>query len=229
MTAILSGAPSTLTTLRLLSDYEMRDNPRRYLPALPALRHLRHLDLGPGTFIEAELLLYLPRGPLESITFYIYARVTDHILQALTGPARSPRLRQICLDHVSGAIPEEIRHGLDFYFAEGDPLDRLRDQLYPEWPTGATEQGLRHALAAANANGLEVTGSALACLDWDATFDKVLSNFMMEQAHKTDNYGNVIARFGEEVAVAWLEEHAPDKIPLLHAHMSALQLNNAIS
>jgi hypothetical protein len=100
------------------------------------------------------------------------------------------------------------------------------------------------------ANGLEVTGSALACADWNATFDKVLvdlmmeqahnecrpgdleavcvrrgesvaqalfgptggplwADLMMEQAHKTDVYGDVIARFGEEVAVAWLKEHAP--------------------
>lgn len=46
---------------------------------------------------------------------------------------------------------------------------------------------------------------------------------MMEQAHKTDDYGDVIARFGEEVAVAWLKQHAPNTISLLRAHRSVLE------
>ena len=228
VTAILSEAPSTLMTLRLLPYTGALGIPRQYLPTLPALCRLTHLDLGPGTFIEAELLIYLATAPLESIRFDFHALVTDRILQALTGPARPLQLRQICLDHVFGTSMEEIRNHLKFAASEGETVEEVRRQLCPEWPTGGTEQGLRHALAAANANGLEVTGSALACADWDATFDEVLVDFMMEQAHKTDDYGDVIARFGEEVAVAWLEEHAPNTVRLLHAHMNALELDNVV-
>lgn len=225
--AILSEAPSSLTTLKLLSNYETLSSPRQYLPTLPVLPHLSHLDLGPGTFIESELLVYLPMAPLESITFDLCAAVTDRILQALTGPARSPRLRRLCLDHVVGAGPEGIRHHLQMDLS-GGAVEDLRHQVCPEWPTGGTEHGLRLALAAANAHGLEVTGSALDCAVWNEIFDKVLSDFMMEQAHETDNYGDVIARFGEEVAIAWLEEHAPDRLPLLREQMSALQLDDAV-
>ena len=86
--------------------------------------------------------------------------------------------------------------------------DWLRGTLGPDWPEGGTARGLRLALATAKANGIEVTGTALACLDWDATFDKVLANVMMEQANETVDHGDVIARFGEEVATARLEEYA---------------------
>ncbi len=50
----------------------------------------------------------------------------------------------------------------------------------------------------------------------------------MEEAHQGDDYTEVIARLGEEVAVAWLEEHAPDRLPLLREQMSALQLDAAV-
>lgn len=223
VTAILSEAPSTLTTLKLLSDSETPGRPRGYVPTLPALHHLAHLELGAKTFIEAELLAYLPMEPLELIRFHFRASVTDRILQVLTGPARPPQLRRICLDHVSGTCLEEIRGDFEAYLPEGEAVEEIRRQLGPEWPPGGTAHGLQLALAAANANGLEMTGSAVDCATWDASFDKALADFMMEQAHKTDDYGDVIARFGEEVAVAWLKQHAPNTISLLRAHKSVLE------
>ena len=222
VTAILSEAPSTLTTLKLLSDPDTLGHPRQYLPPSSALPRLTRLELGANTFIEAELLAYLPMAPLEAIRFHIRASVTDRILQALTGPTRPSQLRQICLDHVCGTSLEETREDLEEYLLDGEAVEEVRRQLGPEWPTGGTEHGLRLALAAANANGLKMTGTALDCAAWDATFDKALADYMMEQAHKEDDYGDVIARFGEEVAVAWLRQHAPNTINLLRAHRTAL-------
>ena len=223
VTTILSEAPSTLTTLRLISYPDTRSDPRRYLPILPALRHLTHLELGANTFVEADLLAYLPMAPLESIRFHIQASVTDRILQALTGPARPPQLRQICLDHVCGTSLEETRDDLEVWLSDGKGVEEARRQLCPKSPTGGTEHGLRLALAAANANGLEMTGTALDCLTWDTTFDEALADCMMEQAHKKDDYVDVIARFGGEVAVKWLKQHAPNTINLLRAHKGVLE------
>ncbi|GAA5964281.1 hypothetical protein JCM8115_006052 [Rhodotorula mucilaginosa] len=228
VTARLSEAPPSLAVLKLVTSFYMPGTPRQYLPASPALRHLSHLELGAKAFTEDELLVYLSMAPLESITFYRCASVTDRILQALTGPARSPQLRRICLDHVFGIGQEEIRDSLKAYLSEGNAAEEVRRQLCPQWPPGGTEQGLRLALSDAKANGIQVTGSALACSDWDATFDKALADLLMERAHKTDDYGDVIARFGEEVAVAWLKEHAPHTVRLLHAHMSVLESDNRV-
>lgn len=63
------------------------------------------------------------------------------------------------------------------------------------------------ALAAANAAGIEVTGSALACADWEANLDRVYADFAAEQARKMNRYEDVLARFGKEVAVARPKEH----------------------
>lgn len=86
----------------------------------------------------------------------------------------------------------------------------MHRQIGPSWPEGATEQGLRQALVAANAAGIEATGSALACADWQATFDRVYAYFAAEQARKMRRHEDVLARFGQEVAAAWLKEHAPN-------------------
>lgn len=208
VSAILAEAPSSLTTLNMVSNFEVPGTPSRYLPALPPLRHL---ELGPRTFIEADLLAFLPMAAtLESIRFDFSASVTDCLLRALTGPGRPPQLRQICLDHVKGASPEQIAEDFKLNGSLSPHMytDWLRGTLGPYWPEGGTARGLRLALATAKANGIEVTGSALACADWDSTFDKVLADAMMEQANETDAYGDVIARSGEEVATARLEEYA---------------------
>ena len=168
--ALISKAPLSLEALKLLSDV-YTPIPRQYLPALPALRHLTHLELGSGTFIESKLLVYLPTAPLKSIRFDIGASVTDRILQALTGPGCPPQLHVICLDHIEEvADPNQVRNALedvDLAADMGEVIDEIQREFCPEWPNGGTEHGLRFALATASANGLEVTGSALTCLDWE--------------------------------------------------------------
>lgn len=56
---------------------------------------------------------------------------------------------------------------------EGKDVEGIRSQHGPHWPHGATLKGLRLALADADRNGIQVTGSALDCANWDATFDRV--------------------------------------------------------
>lgn len=146
ITALVSEAPAGLEALKLLPGVFIPATPRQYLPALPALPHLTHLELGIGTFIESELLRYLAVSPLKSIKFDFCAPVTDRILQALTGPGRPPQLREICLDHIEVAGPNEVTNELEDVYSEagmsGD-LDKIQRRLCPEWPDGGTEQGLR--------------------------------------------------------------------------------------
>lgn len=223
----LSEAPWNLAKLSITAATSSAV-PRGWLSTLPAVRCL---EIGPGTFVELDLLAYLETATtLDSIGFTYGAKVTDQVLRALTGPERPPRLRHIRLDHVDVATPKGIAAHLAWY--EPADMARLADDVRsdegPHWPIGGTEQGLQRALGDANANGIRVTGHALGSIGWHVEFDRLLVDRMMEQAHETDDYADVIARFGGDIAVAWLEDHAPERIPLLRTRMSALQLDDVV-
>lgn len=198
MAAIFSQAPPSLTAMRLLTKSAVPVQWSQYLGSLPALCHL---TLEPDTFLEAQLLAYLPTAPVKSIEFSTGTLVTDTILQALTGPGHPPLLRQLCLNHIFPKVPDCIKVALEYCHAAGlaKSGNEMRRQIGPSWPEGATEEGLRQALAAANAAGIEVTGSALACANWQATFDRVYADFAAEQALKMRRYEDVLARFGQEL------------------------------
>ena len=194
------------------------------------LASLRHLDFGPQAFIEDELLAYVPTATLESIGFESRARVTDRILQALTGTARPPPLRQIRLDHIDGPSLEETAQqleGCEFEFCDpqllSELLHELRRKIGPRWPIEGTKEGLRLALADADANGILVTGSAVNCSSLTSTFNTALAEYMLEQVEKTEK---VTAKFAPEVLV-WLKNFALDKADLLRADLSALELGSS--
>lgn len=219
MIAILSDLPSSLTTLKLLYA-SMATGWSRYLQTLPPLRHL---ELGEGTFFETDLLAYLPTATLESIGFDDSAPATDRVLQALTGRGRPPQLRQIRLDHIVGATPDEIEDRFKHYGSANlhDYANAIRNAMRPQWSLGTSEEGLRLALDSARANGIEVTGRAVKFLHWESEFDSLLFHYMMDWAQEVDQYDVVIARYGEEPAFGWLEEHAPRKARLAQAGLLA--------
>ena len=156
--------------------------PSRYFQALPA--GLRHLQLGSNTFYESELPAYLATANLESIGFEYYTWVTNRLLQELTGRARPPQLRHIRLDYIDASKSEEIeRYFKRFGTASlSTAASEVREDLGPNWPGSGTEAGLRRALASALANGIEGTGSALNCVDWNVEFDRLLVDYLMEDA-----------------------------------------------
>ena len=228
VSAILSHSSSSLTSLKVLSKCSGFGVLSGYLSGLPPLRHL---DLGPQTFIEDELIAYLPTATLESIGFGTRASVTDRILQALTGTARPPPLRQIRLDHVSGPSLEETAQqleGCEFgYCYPGlihELLLELRNKIGPIWPNRGTEKGLRLALVHADANGIQVTGSAVDCAGLTATPNTALAEFMLEQVEKTEE--DLSTRFAPEV-LEWLKKYVSEKADRLRANMSALEFGNA--
>ena len=214
VTTILSEPPSSFTTLKLPNNLG-RGVPSRYFQALPA--SLRHLQLGSNTFYESELVAYLATANLESIGFEYYTWVTDRLLQRLTGRARPPQLRRIRLDHIDASKSAEIeRYFKRFGTASlSTTASEVREDLGPNWPGSGAEEGLRRALASALANGIEVTGSALDCVDWNVEFDRLLVDYLMEDARLVGRYDQVMARFGRKAVVAWLEEHAPEQIQFL--------------
>lgn len=224
VSAILSHSPSSLTSLKVLSKSSGLGVLSGYLLGLPPLRHL---ELGPQTFTEDELLAYLATATLESIGFDLHAPVTDRILETLTGPACQPQLRLIRLDHVNGPSPEDTAQqleGCEFQYCNPrllhELLVELRDKIGPQWPIGGTEEGLRLALADANANGIKVTGSAIDCSKLTATLETALAEYLLEQVEKTEDVSD---KFALEVLV-WLENHASDKADRLRADLSAFEL-----
>lgn len=178
VSASLADLSSSLTTLELLGT-ETWGITARYIPDLPALRCL---EFGYDSFTEAEVLAFLPKATasLESIVFDLSDQVTDRVLRALTGRERPPRLRHLRLNHISARSPDDIRDQVERRGWEGKDAEEVRSQLHPHWAIGATVEGLRLALADADANGIQVTGSALDCANWDATFDKVFAEYAKE-------------------------------------------------
>ena len=225
ISACLLESPSSLTTLSISSVSSAV--PREWLSTLPAVRCL---EIGPRTFVELDLLAYLETATtLESIGFNSGAKVTDRILQALTGPERPPRLHHIRLDHAVVATSEWITVRLAWY--EPADLARSANEMRlsegPHWPDGGTEHGLQLALANANAHGIQVSGRALESFGWHVEFDRLLVDRMMEQAVKMDRYDYVVERFGDGVVAAWLKKHGPDRIQLLRAcRIAVASINN---
>ena len=167
---------------------------------------------------------------MELIGFNLRAPVTDRILQALTGTARPPPLRQIRLDHIDGPSLEETAQQLDgceFEFCDLRLIheldEELRNEIGPDWPNGGTEEGLRHALDDADANGIQVTGSAVDCSDSTAILHTALAEYMLEQVDKTENLSIKLAA---EV-LAWLKNYVLYKADSLRADMCALGLGSA--
>lgn len=177
VSATLADMSSSLTALELIGREPWEGVAARYIPDLPA--QLRCLEIGYESSTEAELLAFLPKatGSLESIGFDDSDEVTDRVLRALTGPERPPRLRQLRLNHMSAKSPDDIRREVEYRRWGGKDAEEARSELRPRWPDGATVEGLRLALATADADDIQVTGSALDCVNWDVTFDKVFAEW----------------------------------------------------
>lgn len=174
----LANLPLSLTSLKVSTHW---DEPVAYLTKLPS--SVRHLTLGHQSFVESELLAYLPTSPLVSISFPRDSQVGDVVLAQLTGPKRPPSLRRIRLDYVSAAYATAIRERFSWY-----PLEALRGAMFllsyelgPHWPVGGSEEGLRSALAAASTHGIEVEGSVLHCVDWIEKYAAVYRDYVREQ------------------------------------------------
>ncbi|GAA5988984.1 hypothetical protein JCM10908_006257 [Rhodotorula pacifica] len=215
--ADLSDGPQSLTVWSTLRT----SVPQDYLKDLPAT--VRHLCLGRNSFVEAELLAYLPTSPLRSLHFMFGTEGVDRILQLLTGPTRPRSLRRIVLDHAKLplSLENELCYDLD---NEGrgeaygeEILSSLRRRWRSAWPPGCTADKTRAAIAAAKAFGIAVEGSAVEVLEYDAIFERELFQSMMRDAKSTDNYEKVFERFGEPAAIAWLWEKAPNTVRLARA------------
>ena len=203
---LLSNLPPALNRLKLEDEtFKVRSSPKYteeealtgYLSSLPPIRHL---SLYPTTFRQSDLITFLPHSHLESIEFAFGATVTDRLLEVLVGSERPPSLRAIQLDHMATPSMEQISE----VFGDDGPVSlidwaQLRNSLRPHWQPGCSEEGFLSALATAKANGIEITGTAVDCLEWEETESLVRAFYMMRRARATDNYDEVVELYGEEM------------------------------
>ncbi|GAA5878409.1 hypothetical protein JCM3774_002828 [Rhodotorula dairenensis] len=216
---LLRNLPAGLRSLRLeMTDLfnvwplPVPDVSAGYFSKLPPVRHLRLVN---GMFLEDELVAYLPGSHLESIEFAPEAPVTDRLLQLLVGPERPPSHRTIGLDHIADTPIEEVNER----FGDEGPTDddqwaELRDMLRPDWPSGASEEGLRSARETARANGITIEGIAVKVLLWEIIYKGLTERYTIRRACATDDYDEVIERYGEDTVIELLQVHGPNTVRL---------------
>lgn len=216
---MLSTLPPALDNLKVEDEtFRFRSSPKYteeealtgYLSSLPPIRHL---SLYPTTFRQRDLIAFLPGSHLESIEFAFGATVTDRLLGVLVGSERPPSLRHIQLDHMATPSMEQISE----MFGDDGPVSlidwaHLCNFLRPHWQPGCSEEGFLSALATAEANGIEIAGTAVDSLEWEETESLVHAFYMMRRARATDNYDEVVELFGEEMVTVWLKKHAPNTV-----------------
>lgn len=219
VTHMISNLPPTLDSLRLEDkslrfcsslQYTEEEALTGYFSSLPPIHHL---SLYPATFRQRDLIAFLPDSHLESIEFGLGATVTDRLLEVLVGTERPPSLRTIQLDHMAIPSMEQISE----VFGDEGPEStigwaQLRNYLRPYWQPDSSEEGLLSALATADANGIEVAGTAVDSLEWEETESLVRAFYMMRRARATDNYDEVVELYGEEMVTVWLKKHAPNTV-----------------
>ncbi|GAA5988958.1 hypothetical protein JCM10908_006246 [Rhodotorula pacifica] len=217
----LSAADASRTLANLPPSLEKLDIHSYEMPALTgyfkALPPLKHLALYRSAYVESELLAYLPTSRLESISFDLFVDVTDRVLYALTEATNRPRsLRRIHSDSPHSGEGTEVHLDLKEL---SDPSDDAIDNVYanncPDWREGCSEEGLRAAIAAAEAAGIEFEGGAVQAVDWDELFDDEVLDFLMEDARPKDDYDRVIERFGEDEVFEWLEVNSPNAFKII--------------
>ena len=214
ISACLLHLPSSLAKVAIsLETFSAVE--RQWLSTFPVVHSLEISE----SVREPDLLAYLASATtLEIIKFTMYGGVTDRVLRALTRAGRPPRLRRIHLDHVECTPTEEIAKQLDRYkiadLRVADQIGRaqLRNYLRPYWQPDSSEEGLLSALATADANGIEVAGTAVDSLEWEETESLVRAFYMMRRARATDNYDEVVELYGEEMVTVWLKKHAPNTV-----------------
>ncbi|GAA5988963.1 hypothetical protein JCM10908_006248 [Rhodotorula pacifica] len=220
-TPLLATLPATLRHLSICTRWHRDESPTPsgYLAKLPNLRYLR---LGPTTFLEEDLLAYLPSSQLEMVVFDSATPVSDKVLHALTEPSIRPaRLRLLRLRYIGGPLPHDIRHSFDskhhILLYPEETETRLREWLRPQWPPGATDEGFCEAVGEAMRSGISVEGYTLACYKWQGLFEKELWQCLMKASRAKDDFTYVVSKYGREAVIGWLWSHAPNAASLLGA------------
>ncbi|POY76445.1 hypothetical protein BMF94_0645 [Rhodotorula taiwanensis] len=200
---IVAGAPAGLTSLSLLEgdDIAIED----YLARFPLLETL-HIGAG---FNPDRLLPLLTSSQIARLGFDWHLPATyDFLLAIVTGPQRMPRLRSLTLMHAdcgaAGSHLQEVLENLND--ATPDTIQArvssLRGDYEPNFQPGCTAAGLARVLRSATANGINVDGQALECIDWNADFDRRLEQYFVEQAVRTRTLAVMERYYGRAEAAA---------------------------
>lgn len=70
------------------------------------------------------------------------------------------------------------------------------------------------AQVTADANKIDVEGTAVDSLDWEDSYLGARAHYMMRRARATDNYDEVLELYGEATVSEWLKDFSPNTFRL---------------
>ncbi|GAA5839215.1 hypothetical protein JCM9279_002630 [Rhodotorula babjevae] len=208
---VLLGAPDGLRRLVLQTCCDRREDfaGSRLDYLFPRFPQLEHLSLCANTFEPLTLASFLlPLSALRTVTFFRLALVADALLADLVdGPCRPPALRRLVLDHVTcrrGPTLDSMQHRLPRQDTPSPAKFRMHyGWASPAWLEGCSEAGLVAALEAARTNGIVVEGSAVACVGWEAEFEREKRQSLLLWGQRTGDYIEARRELGSEVVEAY--------------------------
>ncbi|CDR45546.1 RHTO0S11e01838g1_1 [Rhodotorula toruloides] len=169
--------PNQLEELYLWRYHEFfgRLMPVDIVPLLPSFPRLLYLHLSQGTFTPDSLLRYLRAAPqLRQLSFGCASDISDATLLAIVS---LPHLESLELDHALGHQGESLLEQFEQrQFRDGATVDPVWDPLdwdwqEPEFPPGATLEGIESVVSLAQIRGIKVQGTAIGIpRDWEAAW-----------------------------------------------------------
>lgn len=210
---VLATAPPSLVQIGTgPSSQGVRSD--RHLARFP---NLNCLLLSPG-FDPDKLAPVLRSSKITDLAFYPRSNVPDDLLLSLvSGPHKMPALKTLALCHVEPAIPSgELAEELPFHLngvteeTVHDLVATLRQNFGATWLAGSSLEGVARAAEAAKANGIELVGTTVEMVDWEADFDRHLEKALVDAAVENANFGVLIRYYGREGALAAFARHHPE-------------------
>lgn len=187
---------------------------------------MKELVLCGGSFTPGPLLQFLSTSPVEKLKFETGYRKPvlandEFLLAVLEGDRRAQALRYLGLNHYgaphsSAYLAYPIRGVLSRPENLEAGLENVRHAAMPKWPAGCTEAGLKRVLEAAKKVQVTVTGSALACLDWDRTWDDTLERTAVDVLYPASSERTLVRLLGRERGAHVLREERPGLVALLN-------------
>ncbi|GAA5839045.1 hypothetical protein JCM9279_002575 [Rhodotorula babjevae] len=156
---------------------------------LPRFGRLEELTLSPESFTPNRLAPYLASLPaLHSLAFSWKTCPTDDLLHSLLIDDKSPHrlrhLRTLILDHATADLDRTWRA--------------------PRFLVGCTARGLKAAVAAARAAGIEVDGGGITAIGWDEAYARERGVRLLVWGDQKGDFSQARAELGDAVVDQWV-------------------------
>lgn len=225
----LSIAPLGLTHLTLwIFEADQPDELPRQLGRFPNLQHLRLI----GNFALKRFVPFLRTDKLRHLELQYdsvceFSHDVSPLLSVVCGPDRIRRLQSIHLHSDSDLcfssdeeFRDRIRDAVRGTAEEGLTVANLKPEYDPFHDHGlADAEAVQQLVEAARSNGINITGSALRCLDWEERFDNLAECYFVEHAIGTNDFTILDRQYGKEGA----NEVMRRQRPLLAAKLSGVR------